>query len=309
MKQTTEDFLVKRVIVALSTLMVAPAAVADYYFVVDNECHSPAAVYVRYQDMNGGWRTSGRYTIAPGEGAFLARDNDRLRSRNPTFYFYAEVIGTGYSWRGSADERKDRTYTIGGIGKRRFRHKRDTWWDNDVVLGCSNLEPPPRVSAGLFAMLKVASRRHDLGRQAAADDLVTSLSTRQADGFVGLDPAAFASIESGMTNPDRCPFDLTAPECKIVRATVSNERFKDQIASLLGLGAGASCAIGVSWIPGAGLLAAVPAAIACNILVNSATRTAFNCAISATERSMIRRVTGRDSTGCFEIGFRIEGLF
>lgn len=288
-------------------LLATPSANAAYNFLVDNDCHTPAKVHVRFKGLDDVWRTSGSYLFAPGESAFLARDGRRIASNNATFYFHAEAVGSGgYSWRGSKADPKDRTYIVDGQ-PRRFRHKRDTWRHNNFRLACTNLAPPPRLSAHLLALTRVAERRYVAGRTVAADQLVANLreNTRQKDGFVVSGLGGGGGIVAYPSAPV-CPGGLSQQECQFVRKIVQNERLKEDAANTLGWAAGAACGAGVAAIPGPGWLLALPAGFLCNVVVNSTTRTIFNCGISTTQRSIIRRITGRNETGCVEIGFGIE---
>lgn len=288
---------------AVITLLVVigHAASANYFFHVANDCHTPASVVVRYQDMDNAWRTSGWYDFAPGEGAFLAPDDRRLVSRNANFYFYAKAMGSGYSWKGSDQNRRDRTYYVNGQHLR-FRHVHDQWWDNNVRLDCSNLAPPQRLSAYLFALVQVAEKRYSAGRTATANALVSQLA---ATAYMEDDAVFRSGLVDGGSGPTvPCPGGLDESECQFVRDVVANERIKKAVANWSGLGAGFACGAGAA-ATGVGLLVSIPAAVACNIFVNSATRTAFNCGISEMQRSIIGGITGRD-TSCFEIGFGLE---
>ena len=282
--------------------VVSQAASANYYFHFENSCHTPASVVVRFQDTGGVWRTTGWYEFAPGEEAFLASDDRRrLESRNATFYYYAKMIGSAHSWEGSDQDPRDRTYQVDGEPLR-FRHVRDRWWDNNVTLGCSNVAPPPQLSAYLFALVQVAEKRYEAGRIATADALVNQLA---ATAYAEADEVFRSGLVGGGSGPTvLCPGGLDELECQLVRDVVTNERIKEAVATWSGLGAGFACGAGVA-ATGVGLIVSIPAAVVCNIVFNSATRTVFNCGISETQRSIIGHITGRD-TSCLEIGFGLE---
>lgn len=289
-------------------LFTTPPASAAYNFLVDNDCHTPATVHVRFKDLDGVWQTSGSYLFAPGASAFLLdRNGQRIASNNATFYYYAEAVGTGgYSWRGSAADPQDRTYFVDGE-PRRFRHKHDTWRHNNFRLVCTNLAPPPRLSAYLLALTRVAELRYVAGRTVAADDIVAKVSenARQQNGFLVSGLGGGGGTVAEPPGPF-CPGGLSEEECDFVQQTVRNEGLKEDTASVIGWAAGATCGAGVAAIPGAGWILALPAGLLCNVMANSATRTIFNCSISKAQRSIIRRITGRKEDGCIEVGFGIE---
>ena len=132
-------------ILAVLFMMFPAYADADYYFPVDNNCHLPVWVAVRYQTKSGRWVTHAWHWFAPREKAFLATRNNRLLvSDNRIFYFYAETDAEGahYTWEGAEWDRRNRSYSVDGR-RLRFRRMVDRWWNNDLSLACPDIPGAP----------------------------------------------------------------------------------------------------------------------------------------------------------------------
>lgn len=296
----------KHLAVAAVAIICATPALAVNYFHVNNECHHPIDIVVRYEHAPEDWRTSGWYTVNAGEKVYLlATREDLLESSNSIFYYYAKVRGRSEQWAGGGSV-KDRTYVVDGH-RLRFRRVDDRFWNNDVVLVCPKIDPPSRISGTLAGFLEVAAQRAAAGRNEAANALLAKMRPKVEfrNGLIGLAGGGMGG-GGAMVVDDPCgPYGLSQVECEIVRDTGSAERLKDRAAAWLGWGAGVGCGAAVA-STGIGLPVAIPVGLACKILVGSATRTVFNCAVGPAERRMMRTLTGRDiNEGCLEIDLSI----
>ena len=267
-----------------------------YEFNVKNECHTPVRMAVRYEDPLRGWKTKSWYHFEPEESAYLVSyENERLTSENGNFYYAAETIDTNYGWYGDDNDEADRTYTVKGR-EIRFRHIYDKRGNNDVRLTCANLDPPVKIGQNLNAYIHILESRRQKGISVSGD-------LQQLNWVSGVDMGGGGSLQSAYEI--QAPSDnLSKEENKRFHQIIENEDLKESSAALAGLGAGLTCGlvVGVTLSPLAGSVAAA----ACNLLVNSATRTIWNCSVSKEYRSLVRRTTGRETKGCIEIGLGIK---
>ena len=70
---------------------------------VTNKCESPLFLAIRYSSWYQSWTSKGFWELSPGEGAFLADSNGRLRSAYQHIYFVAFSRETDDIWVGSHD--------------------------------------------------------------------------------------------------------------------------------------------------------------------------------------------------------------
>jgi cell division protein FtsB len=72
---------------------------SDFYF--SNNCHRSINLYLRYKQTSGNWVTDGKWSFNPNKSSYLSNsNNERVRLGSPVFYFYAEIPGTNYAWKG-----------------------------------------------------------------------------------------------------------------------------------------------------------------------------------------------------------------
>lgn len=114
----------------------ARSADADEIY-VENECFMSFRIAIRYLDEGtDNWKTRSWWHFEPYEEAYLASKGKRLRTNNNIIYYYAKSDEFGYVWEGT-----DRIYKVGkeSLG---FRRHRDTGYDVDLSLGCTNIVDP-----------------------------------------------------------------------------------------------------------------------------------------------------------------------
>ncbi len=70
--------------------------------VLKNACPNPIKSAVRIQDLSDTWVTLGWFNVRANDNIVLATDTQDIRTRNFSFYFYAETIdGSKIRWIGS----------------------------------------------------------------------------------------------------------------------------------------------------------------------------------------------------------------
>jgi uncharacterized membrane protein len=70
-------------------------------FLFENQCSQPIDLALHYLDPVDGWSTEGYWRMNSGERSFLAdTSGSHLRSKNRVYYYYAEIVGSSYSWSG-----------------------------------------------------------------------------------------------------------------------------------------------------------------------------------------------------------------
>lgn len=94
-------------------IVLASVEIAANPVLFHNDCDSAVQVALRYKSSNSQWVTTSWYHFAPNEEARL-----NLNTSNRTFYYYAR--GDAGVWRGSRNDRADRTFTVSG---KRLRFK------------------------------------------------------------------------------------------------------------------------------------------------------------------------------------------
>lgn len=104
---------------------------------VENKCHVPFRIALRYKMISDEWKTVSWYTFSPDEFSSLDDDDRTVETDNAVFYYYAEAEG-GRKWRGRDDDDSARTYTIEGerYRFRKYSAKRDDDGDWRLALTC-----------------------------------------------------------------------------------------------------------------------------------------------------------------------------
>ncbi len=103
----------------------------SYNFRFTNNCDHPVRLAIHYLDVNHGWRSEGWWNFTPGESDRLAASGKALRTKNDTWYYYAESTDdSNLVWRG------DRTFKLNDRSLPMLLMK-DTVGDNNWTITCN----------------------------------------------------------------------------------------------------------------------------------------------------------------------------
>lgn len=108
------------------------------YIYFRNNCRYPLQFSLRYQDSSGNWRSEGSWNFEGNKSAYLVSEDQRLRSNNSIFYYYAEITQEPYKdyrWTGDKDTE------VGGrtLPMSETTLSPDSDGDYVLSLSCSNL--------------------------------------------------------------------------------------------------------------------------------------------------------------------------
>lgn len=98
---------------------------------INNECHKPVNIAVRYMNTNDNWVTDGWWEFSPSEKGLLRGDNGRLETDNSILYYFAQSTDKTIVWEGD----KNTKYFKGK--KLDMREVDDENGDIDITLVCN----------------------------------------------------------------------------------------------------------------------------------------------------------------------------